>query len=78
MTEMLLNKIYRIVKTKVNSLLINYYLNVFNNEFINIRKKRVINLYVHVSKTITFIKKEFYLKVKVDVTEIMNVKIQAR
>jgi len=62
MTEVLLNEIYQTVKSKINSMLIKHYLNFFNDESINIQKKRVINLYIHVSKTATSEEEEFYLK----------------
>ncbi len=65
------------MKSKINSMLIEHYLNFFSNESINIRKKRIINLCVHVSKTTTSEEEEFHLKTKVKVTEIMNVKTQA-
>jgi len=60
-------------------MLIKHYLNFFSDEFINIQKKRVINLCVHISKTATSEEEEFHLKteVQVEVTEIMNAKTQA-
>jgi len=78
MTEVLLNEIYQTVKTKIDSMLMSHHLNFFSDESINIRKKRVINLCVHVSKTATSKEEEFHLKVEVDVTKIMNAKTQAR
>jgi len=77
MTEVLLNEIYQTVKSKIDSMLTDQHLNFFSDESINIRKKRVINLCVHVSKTVTSEEKEFHLKTEVEVTEIMNAKTQA-
>jgi len=77
MTEVLLNETYQTMKTKINSMLMSHYLNFFSNESTNIRKKRIINLCVHVLKTVTSKEEEFYLRVEVDVTEIMNAKTQA-
>ncbi len=78
MTEVLLNEIYQNVKAKVDSLLIVSHLNFFSDETCNIWKKRVINLYVHVSTTATSTRNEFHLKAKVEVAKIMNAKTQAR
>ncbi len=66
------------MKAKVNSLFIINHLNFFSNETCNIQKKRVINLYIHVSTTATSMRKEFHLKTKVKVVKIMNAKTQAR
>jgi DNA replication protein DnaD len=77
MTEVLLNEIYQMMKTKIDFMLMNHYLNFFSDESTNIRKKRVINLCVHVSKTTTSNEEEFYLRVKVNMTEIMNARTQA-
>ncbi len=77
MTEVLLNEIYQMMKTKIDSMLMSHYLNFFSDESINIRKKRVINLCMHVSKTATSNEEEFHLRIEVDVTEIMNAKTQA-
>ena len=74
MTEVLLNEIYQTVKSKIDSMLTDQHLNFFNDESINIRKKRVINLCVHVLKIATSEEEEFHLKTKVKVTEIMNAK----
>lgn len=74
MTEVLLNEIYQTMKMKINSMLMSHYLNFFSNESTNIQKKRVINLCVHVSKTATSNEEEFHLRIKVNVTEIMNAK----
>jgi len=76
MTEVLLNEIYQTVKSKIDSMLTDQHLNFFNDESINIRKKRVINLCVHVLKIATSEEEEFHLKTKVKVTEIMNAKTQ--
>ncbi len=77
MTVVLLNEIYQMIKMKIDSMLMNHYLNFFSDELTNIWKKRVINLCVHVSKTATSNKEEFHLRVKVNVTKIMNAKTQA-
>ena len=77
MTEVLLNDIYQTMKTKIDSILMSHYLNFFSDESTNIRKEKVINLCVHVSKTATSNEEEFHLRVEVDVTEIMNAKSQA-
>ncbi len=78
MAEVLLNEAYQNVKAKVNPLLFVSHLNFFSGETCNIRKKRVINLCVHVSKTATSTKDEFHLKAKAEVAETMNAKTQAR
>jgi len=77
MTEVLLNEIYQTVKSKIDSMLTDQHLNFFSDESINIQKKRVINLCVHISKTATFEEEEFHLKTEVEVIEIMNAKTQA-
>ncbi len=77
MTEVLLNEIYQIVKSKIDFMLTDQHLNFFSDEFINIQKKRVINLCMHVSKTATSEEEEFHLKTEVEVTEIINAKTQA-
>ncbi len=77
MTEVLLNEIYQTMKAKIDSMLMSHYLNFFSDESTNIRKKKVINLCVHVSKTATSKEEEFHLRVEVDVTKTMNAKTQA-
>ena len=77
MTEVLLNEIYQTVKSKINSMLTDQHLNFFSDESINIQKKRVINLCMHISKTATSEEEEFHLKTEVEVIEIMNAKTQA-
>ncbi len=77
MTEVLLNEIYQMMKTKINSMLISHYLNFFSNESTNIQKKKVINLCMHILKTATSNEEEFHLRIEVNVTEIMNAKTQA-
>ena len=78
MAEVLLNEAYQTMKAKIDSMLMSHYLNFFSDESTNIRKERVINLCVHVSKTATSKEEEFHLRVEVDVTETMNAKTQAR
>jgi len=57
-------------------MLTEYYLNFFSDKFINIQKKRIINLYIYILKIITSKEEEFHLKTEVKVIEIINAKIQ--
>jgi hypothetical protein len=76
--ERLLNEIYEMIKFKMyKKLNACNYLNVFTDETINIRKKRVINLCCHVPSSISFNEDKFQLKASVRVIERMTAIVQA-